>query len=160
MQNAFYGLIASNSRSFGTNSHEMPKFKDFNFKLAVIQELMYSKNLLQPAFDVKTFVGPEKWQKIDHAKHPSKAVPGVKKFFKDLEIPQELLDQVEILDQNYHKCYHQVTPYWDGEGDEFNITSTEDVKWLPNLKKVILLYDREQKMVGEFQAKGIEARYL
>lgn len=138
----------------------MPKFKDFNFKLAVIQQLMYSKKLLQPAFDVKTFVGPEKWRKIDEAKHPCKAVPGVKKFFRDLEIPQELLDQVEIIDQNYHNAYHQVTPYWDGEGDEFNITSTEDVKLLPNLKKVVLLYDREQKMVAEFQAKGIEARYL
>ncbi len=138
----------------------MPKFKDFNFKLAVIEELMYRQKLLQPEFDVKTFVGPEKWQKIDHQKHPSKAVPGVKKFFKDLEIPQELLEQVTILDQNYHKAYHQVTPYWDGEGNEFNITSAEDVKWLPNLKEVVLLYDYGQKMVKEFQAKGIDAKYL
>lgn len=138
----------------------MPKFKDLNFKLAVIEQLMYRKGLLQPVFDVKTFVGPDKWRKINEQCHPSKAVPGVKKFFKDLEIPQELLDQVEILDQNYHKAYHQVTPFWDGEGDEFNITSTEDVKLLPNLKQVILLYDREQTMAGEFRAKGIDARYL
>lgn len=139
----------------------MPKkFKDLNFKLAVIQELMYTNKLLQPVFDVKTFVGPEKWRKIDSKKHPSKAVPGVKQFFKDLDIPQELLDQVTILDQNYHKAYHQVTPYWDGEGDEFNITSTEDVKLLPNLKQVVLFYEREPKMKEAFEALGIEARYL
>lgn len=138
----------------------MPKFKDFNFKLAVIEELMYRMKVLQPEFDVKTFVGPEKWQKIDHQKHPSRAIADVKKFFKELDIPQELLDQVTVLDQNYHKVYHQVIPYWDGEGNEFNITSTEDVKLLPNLKEVVLLYDYEQKMVKEFQDKGINAKYL
>lgn len=139
----------------------MPKkFKDLNFKLAVIQQLMYSNDFLQPAFDVKTFVGPEKWQQIDHAKHPSKAVSGVRQFFKDLDIPQELLDKVEVLDQNYHQAYHQVIPYWDGEGDEFNISSAEDVKLLPNLKRVILFYEREPKMKEAFEALGIETRYL
>ncbi|WP_300663372.1 hypothetical protein [Fluviicola sp.] len=138
----------------------MPKFKDFNFKLAVIDQLMYQQKLLKPEFDVKTFVSAEKWQKIDHQKHPSRAIADVKKFFKDLEIPQELLDQVTILDQNDHKAYHQVTPYWDGEGNEFNITSTEDVKLLPNLKEVILFYEYDQKMVKEFQVKGIAAKYL
>jgi len=33
-------------------------------------------------------------------------------------------------------------------------------KLVPNLKKIILLYDREQKMAGEFAGKAIEARYL
>jgi hypothetical protein len=138
----------------------MPKFKDFNFKLAVIQQLMYSNNLLLPAFYVKTAIGPEKWQKVDRAKHPSRAIAESKKFFKELEIPQELLDRVEILDQNYHQAYHQITPFWDGEGDEFNITSTDDVKLLPNLKQVILFYEREPKMKEAFEAKGIEAKYL
>ena len=137
----------------------MTKFKDLNFKLAVIEQLMYRKELL-PKFDVKAFVGSEKWRKINQECHPCKAVPGVKKYFRDLEIPTELLAQVEILDQNYHTAYHQVTPYWDGEGDEFNITSVEDLKRVPNLKQVILLYDRERKMVNEFTSKGIEARYL
>ena|SRR6218665_2070807 len=138
----------------------MTKFKDFNFKLAVIEQLMYREQLLLPVFDLKTFIGQEKWQKVDREKHPSKAVPGVKKYFKDLVIPAELLAQVEILDQNYHTVYHQITPFWDGEGDEFNITSAEDVALLPNLKEVILLYDYGQKMAGEFISKGIEARYL
>ena len=109
---------------------------------------------------MKTFVGPEKWQQIDRAKHPSKAVSGVRKFFKDLEIPQALLEKVEVLDQNYHQAYHQVIPFWDGEGDEFNITSTEDVKLLPNLKKVVLFYEREPKMKEAFEALGVEAAYL
>lgn len=138
----------------------MPKFKDFNFKLAVIQQLMYSSNLLHPAFDVKTAVGQEKWQKIDREKHPSKAISEAKKFFKELDIPQSLLDRVETLDQNYHQAYHQITPFWDGEGDEFNITSTEDAKLLPNLKKVVLFYEREPKLKEAFEALGFEVNYL
>lgn len=135
------------------------RFKDLNFKLAVIEQLMYRKNLLQPAFDVRAFVGPEKWAKIDREKHSFKAVPGVKKYFRDLEISPDLLAQVEIIDQNYHTIYHQITPFWDGEGNEFNILSAEDVKLLPNLKEVVLLYDGG-KMLGEFVAMGLKARYL
>lgn len=135
------------------------RFKDFNFKLAVIEQLMYRKKLLQPAFDVRTFVGPEKWAKIDREKHSFRAVPGVKKYFRDLEISSDLLAQVEAIDQNYHTVYHQITPFWDGEGDEFNISSAEDVKLLPNLKEVVLLYDGG-KMLGEFAAMGVKARYL
>lgn len=134
------------------------KFKDFNFKLAVLDQLMFRKKLM-PAFDVREYIRKE-GKKFDINKHGYKPVPGVKKFLRDLEIPAELLAQVDIIDQNYHTLYHQVIPHWDGEGDEFNITSTDDLKLVPNLKEAILLYDYEQKMVNEFIAKGIPARYL
>ena len=49
---------------------------------------------------------------------------------------------------------------WDGEDDLFNITSTADCALLPNLKSVILLYDDDEIMVGEFEKLGIEAEYL
>jgi hypothetical protein len=136
------------------------KFKDFNFKLAVIEQLMYRKEVLQPKFDVRAYVQEHYPAKANFQKHGYKAIPGVKKMFKDLEIPAELLSQVEIIDQNYHTVYHQIIPFWDGEGDEFNITSTDDLHLVPNLKQIILLYDNEQKMVAEFAAKGIEAKYL
>src|SRR5688572_16247111 len=93
------------------------KFKDFNFKLAVIEQLMYQKKLLQPAFDVHAYVEEHHPKKTNFQLHGYKAIPGVKKIFKDLEIPAELLNQVDIIDQNYHKVYHQIIPFWDGEGD-------------------------------------------
>ncbi len=133
------------------------KFKDLNFKLAVLEQLMYREKLL-PAFDVKEFI-KERGTKVS-TKYDYKPVPGVLKYFRDYEIPAGLLEKVEKLDQGYHTIYHQIIPYWDGEGDEFNITSTEDLQLVPNLKSIVLLYDREQKMAGEFTAKGIAARYL
>src|SRR5687768_15016945 len=95
------------------------KFKDLIFKLAVLEQLMYRKKLL-PAFDVKAFI-QERGTKVS-TKYDYKPVPGVLKYFRDYEIPAELLEQVEELDQGYHKIYHNIIPYWDGEGDEFNIT--------------------------------------
>ena len=138
----------------------MTKFKDFNFKLAVIEQLMYSKSLLQPKFDVYAYMKEFYPRKVNIQMHGYKAIPGVKKIFRNLEIPEELLDQVEMLDQNYHKVYHHIIPFWSGEDDQFNITSTADLKLVPNLKQVILLYDQEQKMADAFKVKGIEASYL
>jgi len=139
---------------------KQPVFKDLNFKLAVIEQLMYQQQVLQPAFDVRTFIGPEKWAKVDREKHSFKAVPGVKKYFRDLVISAELLEKVTIIDQNYHTAYHQVTPFWDGEGDEFNITSIEDLALVPNLREAILLYESSGKMLEAFQEAGINTRYL
>jgi hypothetical protein len=135
------------------------KFKDLNFKLAVIEQLMYRKKLIQPAFDVHAYLKETK-KKFNPKMKAFTPVPGTRKIFRDLEIPQELLDQLDVIDQNYHTVYHHIIPYWDGEGDEFNITSTADLKLVPNLKKIVLLYDQGEKMAAEFRAKGIEASYL
>jgi hypothetical protein len=135
-------------------------FKDFNFKLAVIEVLMYRDKLLSPAFDVAEFIQQTKGRKLNLQKEGYKVIPGVKKYFKDLVIPPDLLGRVESIHQGYHTAYHQIIPFWDGEGDEFNITSTEDLNLVPNLKEIVLLYDHEQKMVREFEAKGIKAQYL
>jgi|LakMenEpi03Aug12_release.lakeMendotaPanAssembly.Ray.scaffolds.fasta_scaffold989774_2 hypothetical protein len=136
------------------------KFTDFNFKLAVIQVLMYEKKVLQPAFDIHNFVRKYTGRKINIEKEGYKIIPEVKKFFEDLEIPSELLNKVEKIYQGSNKIYLQLCPFWSGEDELFNITKTEDLRLLPNLKKITLYYDDEKKMVNEFKAKGIDAEYL
>jgi hypothetical protein len=138
-----------------------PKFKDFNFKLAVIQVLMYEKELLKPKFDLYDFVANHKQRAIDMDKEGYKIIPEAKKYFEDLEMPSELLAQVETIYQDGgNEIYHQLIPFWDGEDDVFNITSTDDLELLPNLKNVIIFFDNTEKMVGEFKSKGIDAEYL
>lgn len=137
------------------------KFKDFNFKLAVIQVLMYEKELLKPMFDFYEFVGNYKERKIDIEEEGYDIIPEIKSYFEALEIPSELLEQVDEIDQDGgNEIYLQVVRFWDGEDDLFNITSTDDVELLPNLKKITLFYDDEEKMVDEFASKGIEAAYV
>lgn len=137
------------------------EFKDFNFKLAVIQVLMYEKELLQPMFDLDEFVDSYKARKIDIDEEGYDLIPEVKKYFEELEIPASMLSEVDEISQDGgNDIHHQLIPFWDGEDETFNITSTEDLVLVPNLKKVILLFDDEEKMVDAFTAKGIEAEYI
>lgn len=134
-------------------------FKDFNFKLAVIEVLMYRKKLLMPEFDIYTFVKQHKARKIDIEKEGYEVIPECRQYFEDLVIPQELLLQVESINQGSHDVYHQIVHFWDGEDDAFNISSTDDLALVPNLKRIVLLYDNG-KMLKEFEAKGIQTEYL
>lgn len=137
------------------------KFKDFNFKLAVVQALMYDKELLKPKFNLRDFVDNYKEREIDTEEEGYEIIPEVKKYFETLEIPAELLHLVDTLYQDGgDEIYMQLSPFWGGEDERFNITSTDDLNLLPNLKKVTLFYDDEEKMVDEFAEKGIESEYL
>jgi hypothetical protein len=136
-------------------------FKDLNFKLAVIQVLMYEKELLHPKFDLNSFVEGYSERNINTEKEGYEIIPEVKKYFEELEIPAELLSEVDYIYQDGgNEIYLQIIPFWSGEDDVFNITSSDDLVFLPNLKKITLFFDDAQKMVAEFKAKGIEAQYL
>ncbi len=135
-------------------------FQDFNFKLAVINELMYNQETLKPKFDVYAF---SEQHNIDRSqmRWEYEMIPEVREYFENLEIPSDLLPTITVLSQDGGDYIHlQVCPMWDGEDDLFNITSTADCALLPNLKSVVLLYDDAEIMVGEFEKLGISAVYL
>ncbi len=136
-------------------------FKDINFKLAVIQELMYNQEVLEPAFSIDEFVESYEKREIDIEKEGYDPIPEALDYFRNLEIPDSLLSLVkEISQDGGDEIYLEICPFWDGEDDGFNITSTEDVKLVPNLKKITLFYDDAEKMVSEFEKLGIKAEYL
>lgn len=133
----------------------MAKFKDFNFKLAVIQVLMYDKKLLKPAFH----------NNVANPKQDNKMIPKAKKYFTDLDIPDELLAKVTEIEQDPNNdVVLELIPIWDGEGDEFVINSADDVSLVPNLKKATIFFsadsineiDDQYKIFEDFASKGVE----
>lgn len=137
------------------------KFQDFNFKLAVIQVLMYEKEVLKPKFDLYNFVANYKERKIDIEKEGYNFIPEVTAYFEQFEIPSDMLNSIEaIYQEGGNEIYIHLLRFWDGEDETFNISSTEDLALVPNLKKIVLFFDDEEKMVEEFKKKGIEAEYL
>jgi|SRR6185312_3373181 len=130
------------------------KFKDFCFKLAVIQVLMYEKKLLKPEYH----------SNVANPKQDNKMIPKAKKYFMDLDIHAELLAKVTEIDQDpNNKIIRELIPIWDGQGMEFTIRSAEDVKLVPNLKKATIFVgysvdevDDEYNVFEEFAAKGVE----
>lgn len=133
------------------------EFNDFNFKLAVIQKLMYDEDKLTPKFDVKKHTR-KSFDELSEA--DDDFVPEAVEYFKNLEIPLELLKTIEELMQDGgDRVYAQVYPSWDGEDDVFDILSAADVKWLPNLKRITLFEQQEDDILEEFAKHGVTAEW-
>ncbi|MFZ6778920.1 DUF6892 domain-containing protein [Undibacterium sp. Ji83W] len=138
------------------------QFKDLNFKLLVIQELMYVQEKLLPRFDVNEFIRQCTDREIMIEKEGYEVIPEVLAYFKALLIPSSLLAQVEKLAfDGGNEIYRQIFPYWDGECDTFDVVSTEDIKLVPNLKRLSSMPSRFVEQYGaELSKKSIEVSYL
>ena len=141
-------------------------FNDPHFKYLVIEELMYSQEVLKPRFDINTFAREYFKREIDIEAEGYEVILEVKKYFKNLDIPVELLAKVTTLHQDSgigggSVFIYQLQPFWDpGCGDEvFKITNKaiKDLELLPNLKKIIGLENSvpSKKLIKAIQDKGI-----
>lgn len=143
-------------------SGEALVFKDFDFKLAIIQELMYNQELLVPKFKVREFIDLYKERKIDFNKEGYAPIPEVLEYFRNLPIDAKLAEKVtSIYQDGGNEIYMNIAPLWDGEDDNFTIKSYEDVALFPNLKEMTIFYDKSgDELLETLRAKGIEANWL
>ncbi|MDR2237853.1 MAG: hypothetical protein LBE92_17150 [Chryseobacterium sp.] len=140
-----------------TISGEKILFTDFNFKLAVIEELMYTQELIQPKFDIFEFADHYQQRQINTDEEGYSPIPEAMEYFKNLEIDKTLAGQVtQIYQDGGNDIYMNIIPYWDGEDDFFNIEVYDDIKHFPNLKKMTL-FSNDPKVYEELQLKGIDA---
>ncbi len=129
------------------------EFEHFNFKLAVIQELMYTRELLKPYFDIYDYL---KFKKSKANTESFKNVKPAVDFFKNLQIPRSLADKIEEINMDGgNEIYMNICPMWDGEDDRFDITevSPDELKQFPNLKAMTLLPNDKIENVREIAEK-------
>lgn len=140
------------------------KFDNFNFKLCIIQELMYNKNVLLPKFDAYDFAEEYDKRKIDIEEEGYEPIKEIVDWFKKIEIPISLAAHIEeIIMDGGNEIYTQIIPFWDGEDDYFDIKEiTEDeIKQFPNLKKITLLPSENNKgIIKKLESYGIKANEL
>ena len=148
-----------NKWAFPLIEEKCVQFKNFNFKLAVVQELMYVQEELKPKFDVYDFCENYTKRDIDPEGYYFEIIPEVKKWFQDLPIPASLASLVtELYFDGGNEIYAQLIPFWDGESDDFDIESLteEDIRQFPNLKTIdgtaILMSEKVKNFCKE---KGI-----
>ncbi|MEU0991233.1 DUF6892 domain-containing protein [Streptomyces sp. NPDC005953] len=114
----------------------MTTFTDFNFKLLVVEQLMYSDETLTPKFHLAERLGVD--NPFGYAVEKDLAytvLPEARTFFEALEISDELLASVEVLiADGGNEVYNECAPMWDGEDDLFDVRSLDDLALLPNLK--------------------------
>jgi hypothetical protein len=135
-------------------------FKNFNFKLAIIQALMFDQELLKPKFDVYDFAEDYVKRKIDIDSEGYEPIPEIKKYFRDLPIDKRLAAKItELYLDGGNDIYLQVCPLWDGEDSIFDIKAIEEAELVqfPNLKKITDVMMRFSKTTRELlQSCGIE----
>ncbi|WP_298540897.1 hypothetical protein [uncultured Aquimarina sp.] len=139
---------------------EIVKFSDFGFKICIIEELMYKKELLKPKFDLYEFIRWYKKRSINLEKEGYEPIPEVTQYFKDLPIPKKYASEItEIYQDGGNDIYMQLLRFGEGWEDYWDINTIEDVKQFPNLKKVILCYAKDN-IVDEMNNFGIKAEWI
>ncbi|MGW1224927.1 DUF6892 domain-containing protein [Streptomyces sp. NPDC001478] len=119
----------------------MTTFRDFNFKLLVIERLMYATDALTPAFRIadrlkeKGINDPQGYAYANGLAHT--VLPEARAYFEALEISPELLATVDTLDVDGGlRVYQECSPVWDGEDDLYDIASLDDLDLLPHLRMI------------------------
>lgn len=102
-------------------------FKDFNFKLQVI-DYFIGKNI----FDTELNELVKKFNNIE-TDFSYKPIPEIVKFCEELEFTPEMLASITHFNPDGgDEIYLKIIANWDGEDHIFDIKSLEDVQYLPN----------------------------
>ena len=142
------------------STEDMLYFDNLNFKLAIIQVLMYDLKLLNPEFDIYDFADRYK-EEIDT--DSDTVIEPVMNFFKNLQVPKRLAPYVEtIYMDGGNDVYMNIIPQWDGEDETFDlneITLTE-LQQFPNLKEATIMSSNFDKVKDVFEVANIKAELL
>ena len=144
-----------------TTEKEYLEFDNFNFKLAIIQELMYDINVLQPEFDIYEFAKEYKGEEIDT--ESDTVIEPALDYFKNLQIPKSLAKEVgSFYMDGGNEVYMNIIPLWDGEDGYFDLNdvSLTELRQFPNLTEATILTDDFDKIKKIFDAAGIKVELL
>ncbi len=136
-------------------------FDNLNFKLAIIQVLMYDQETLQPYFDIYDFADQYQGKEIDT--ESTENIKPALNFFNRLPIPARLATQVEeIYMDGGNDIYMNIAPQWDGEDGRFSLNeiSVAELAQFPNLKRATLLSDNYDEVKKVFEKVGVEVELL
>ncbi|MFP7707395.1 DUF6892 domain-containing protein [Trueperella sp. LYQ141] len=152
--------IATNAHSSGSEEATL-HFDNLNFKLAVIEVLMYDLGLLQPSFNIFDFANAHPEEEIDT--ESTQIIQPALEFFKALTIPASFAPYVEtIYMDGGNETYMNIVPQWDGEDDSFdlNAVTLEELKQFPHLTQATIMSSNYQSVKAVFTAAGIEVEQL
>ncbi|HTF05749.1 MAG TPA: hypothetical protein VK826_17095 [Bacteroidia bacterium] len=135
-------------------------FKDINFKLAVLDVLMYSRKLIKPVFDLDEFAKRYTVRKINVFSEGKNIIPEAMAYFENIRIDKKLAPEItELFQDDISRIYYHIMPMGDKKDGRFHIQHAEDAEQFPNLKKVTLYPGEDTAIKSEFEKRGIEVSY-
>lgn len=139
------------------------EFADRNLKIGVLQELMDQGRL--PRFDWAEFAASQQID-LDESGVLGTAIPEALAYVDAVSITPELAEHVTSIEMKAsNDIYVELSLDWNGEDDLFDVSTLTDLRHLPRLRSVELLYDLvdpDPALLDEIAAArdhGIDVRY-
>ena len=134
-------------------------FQNLNFKLAVIQVLMYEKELLTPKFDIWAFTKACACRTVGLEEEDGGPIPEALRWFERLPVPAGLAGAVtELRMDSDNQIYSQIWPDWDGDDDCFDLNSVTEaeLRQFPALGHMTVMTSRSEEVLPVLERCGIE----
>ena len=140
---------------------EVLHFENINFKLAIIQVLMYDLEVLKPVFNIFDFA--EEFSELDIDTESMEIIQPALDHFEKLQIPKEYAQHVqEIYMDGGNEIYLNLIPQWDGEGDSFDLNevSLKELRQFSNLKQATIISSNFEHVKKTFDKQGVQVKVL
>ena len=144
-----------------TTDGEVLHFDNINFKLAIIQVLMYDLLVLKPYFDIYDFAEEFSEEEIDT--ESMEIIQPALEYMMNLPIPKKYAEQVqEIYMDGGNEIYLNLIPQWDGEDDGFDLNeaSLKELQQFSNLKQATIISSNFKQVKAVFDEAGIDVELL
>lgn len=128
-------------------------FENFNFKLAIIQELMYNQNITPSKFDVYEFLDRDYVEKYGYDE-----LEKARDYFEQYKIDKAYERYVKELNIDAgDEIYGELFPFWDGEDEIYNITdiSEAEIMQFTKLKKISSWHNLSKKTLSILKKQRI-----
>ena len=140
---------------------ELLSFENINFKLTIIQVLMYDLLVLKPYFDIYDFAEEFSEEEIDT--ESMEIIQPALDYMINLPIPKKYAEQVqEIYMDGGNEIYLNLIPQWDGEDDSFDLNevSRKELQQFPNLKQATIISSNFEHVKETFDMQGVQVKVL
>lgn len=140
---------------------ELLCFDNINFKLAIIQVLMYDLEVLKPVFNIFDFA--EEASELNIDTESMEIIQPALDYMINLPIPKKYAEQVqEIYMDGGNEIYLNLIPQWDGEDDGFDLieVSLKELQQFPNLKQATIISSNFEHVKKKFDKQGVQVKVL
>ena len=140
---------------------ELLHFDNINFKLTIIQVLMYDLRVLKPYFDIYDFA--DEFSELEIDTESMEIIQPALDYMIDLPIPKKYIEQVqEIYMDGGNEIYLNLIPQWDGEDDCFDLNevSLKELQQFPNLKQATIISSNFEHVKEIFDMQGVQVKVL
>lgn len=144
-----------------TTDGEVLHFDNINFKLAIIQVLMYDLLVLKPYFDIYDFAEEFSEEEIDT--ESIEIIQPALEYMINLPIPKKYAEQVQEIDMDGgNEIYMNLIPQWDGEDETFDLNEVgvEELRQFPNLEEATIMSSNFKQVKAVFDEAGIDVELL